>query len=751
MYNFLDENKNITAICNKIKETGDKTPKQNLPAMMPMGTVGDKTRKKENCTPTGLVMIDVDGQEMLDPDEVKKMLEAEQPEVERMHIVLVHITPSGKGLRILCHCHADGMEETIKRICDTLPLNEYGSIDPACKDLSRLSYLVPEKYIVYEKGLFDEVPQISIDAMKRYQWTGTIEKSSNVQTKMEDVEAADGRYKDFEYNGYRVADIAKDYITSTGGAPVEGTRHTFYNEMIVLFRNLCNNDAKIVHAVLPSFGLSMEETWAQCVSLCSSNRTTKIDSKLYFWLKDRNMLATRIPTETENPKENSDPLPPMPKLPPIFRQYVNAAPKDFKVPTVIALLPILGTLTSHVRASYFDDSEQSTEFISLLFAPPSSGKSFIKRLSVLLQNLKDRDELANAREEVWATAEKKKGANDKGQDQPKVSVRIVKPLISIPELLTKMRNNQGHHMYIEAEELDTFTKGNRTAGGDKSDLWRITWDNGYYGQYYKSVNTFKGEVQMFMNLLFTCTQDQIDRFFKNIEDGLVTRFSVCPIENQTFAQFVPWKKIPKNEQLQIDNILTRLEMKNYKMPLKFDKQELIDIKEEDFDKVVPWQYEFQPFEHIDMEFLHRPLLDWLEKERVRAAETLNEARDVFRRRAAVKGFRLGMLCHALYNTVGKREKQIITDFVLWFCQVDLRNSLYQFESRYNELQQQVKRVGVLHQGVFSNLGDTFTKTDLRVALQRAYIKTPVPKVISLWKKNGLIEKKGEIIEKKKKS
>ena len=213
-----------------------------------------------------------------------------------------------------------------------------------------------------------------------------------------------------------------------------------------------------------------------------------------------------------------------------------------------------------------------------------------------------------------------------------------------------------------------------------------------------------------------------------------------PIENQQYAKFVPWKKIPKNEQLQINNILNRLEMKNYKLPLNFDKQELIDIKKEDFDAVVPWQYEFQPFEHIDLQYLYKPLLDWLEQERIKAAETLNEARDVFRRRAAVKGFRLAMVCHALYTNVGKKERQIITDFVLWFCSVDLRNSLYQFGERYNELQQQGKKVGMTHGEVYYKMGDTFSRTDLRLALQRAMMKTPVKKVVSLWKKNRLIKK-----------
>ena len=748
MYNFLEENSEIKKVCDEIAKTGDKSKKDKLPAMMPMGTVGDLTRSKENATPTGLVMIDIDGKDLLMKEEMAKWVEAQKAELERLYVRLVHITPSGTGLRMLVCCHADGMEETIERCVHDLKLDAYGKVDPACKDLSRLSYLVPADYILYTDKLFDEVSEISLQMMKQYKVTGTTEKFSNEKTQVGEIFANDEHLKDFKYNDFPLAQIVKDYIAGTGGDPVEGTRHTFYNEMVVMFRNLANNDPKILHAVLPTFGLPIEETWKQCVSLTSSNRQTKLDSRLYFWLKNKGLLAER--TRIENEEEpKAEPLPKMPTLPPIFRQYVNSAPEDFKVPTVVALLPILGTLTSHLRATYFDDSEQSTEFISLLFAPPSSGKSFIKRLSGLLQNLRDRDEISNAREAIWAETQKTKGANDKGEEQPHVSVRIVKPLISIPELLTKMRDNKGHHMYIEAEELDTFTKGTKSAGGDKSDLWRVTWDNGFYGQYYKSVNTFKGEVQMFMNLLFTSTQDQIDRFFRNVEDGLVTRFSVCPIENQTFAKFVPWKKIPKADQLQITNILTRLELKNYKLPLKFDRSDLVDAKAADLDKLMAEQYDFQPFEHVDLQYIHKPLLDWLEEERIKSASTLNEARDVFRRRAAVKGFRLALLCHGLYANVGKREQQIITNFVKWFCTVDLRNSLYQFGERYNEVQQNAKKNAVPQAEIFNKMPDEFTKDELRVVLQRAYIKTPVKMVIHLWNKNKLIEKRGDVYVKVK--
>ena len=94
MHNFLEENGNIASICKKIKETGDKSLKAQLPAMMPMGSVGDLTRKKENCTPTGIVMVDIDGKEILDADAVKNFVEKMKPELERLHVVLIHIMPA---------------------------------------------------------------------------------------------------------------------------------------------------------------------------------------------------------------------------------------------------------------------------------------------------------------------------------------------------------------------------------------------------------------------------------------------------------------------------------------------------------------------------------------------------------------------------------------------------------------------------------------------------------------------------------
>jgi hypothetical protein len=776
MYNYLEVNHNIATVVKKYQETGDKSLKENkLPAMMPMGDVGDLQRAKQNCEPTGLVMIDLDNKGEVAPEvvhwweeegpvaKVREMLTAKtmpegQPELERMHVVLVHVTPSGRGLRLLVHCHAEGMEATIQNCVKAFDLERFGKVDPACTDLSRLSCLVPADYIVYEKGLFDEVPAISIEAMRRYKVTGKVAKGENTQRTLFEVQESDEEYKDYAYNGKPVSEIVQEWMEDNGGEPLPNTRHNYYNDLVILFRSICDNNPKILHAVLPKFGHTDEETWEQCVGLTMSNKCTKIDYRLWKFLAEKGYWTDPKAKQQEEMEEqgakNEEQEKPMPAPPPIFRQYVQAAPKDFKVPCVFALLPILGTLTSHLRADYFDGKEMSTTFTSLVFAPPSSGKGFIDKLMPLLDNLADRDELSNAKEAIYAKAEAKKGANEKGLDNPHVSVRIVEPMISIPEFLEKMRDNRGHHMFIMASELDTFRKSNRTTGGDKSDMWRVAWDNGKYGQYYKSVHTFKGKVNLYLNMLFTGTPDQIKKFFTNVEDGLVSRFSFCEVENQLYAPFQPWKKIPKAEQLKIQNILDRLEMKVYKQPLKFDPKNLLDVKEKEFDAVVPWATDWQPFEKVNMEFMFKPLLNWLETQRQQAIKEMNEARDMFRRRAAVKAFRLALLCMALYPKVGKKEQEVIRNFALWFADMDLKNSLYAFGVKYNEREvedkQAEKRAYAVGESVYDALTERFSRGDLEVVVRRRGLKTPVRTIIWNWKKMGMIVKRGENEWQKKK-
>ena len=110
----------------------------------------------------------------------------------------------------------------------------------------------------------------------------------------------------------------------------------------------------------------------------------------------------------------------------------------------------------------------------------------------------------------------------------------------------------------------------------------------------------------------------------------------------------------------------------------------------------------------------------------------------------MKGFRLALICMACWANVGKREKKVIRDFVLWFMDRDLEESLKMFGKRYNDLQNKVNSDGPRRQiALFNELPDTFTKMELINLCGEKGIKSNVRKIIYLWKEDKVIVENGK--------
>jgi hypothetical protein len=393
-----------------------------------------------------------------------------------------------------------------------------------------------------------------------------------------------------------------------------------------------------------------------------------------------------------------------------------------------------------------DGELNTTSFISIIYAPPSSGKSFVKRIvDKLLADIKARDMVSAAREMIYMNVVNRKGSNEKSPEDPKVTMRIMPPINSLPELLIKMRNNQGYHMFTYCEEMDTWTKGSKAQGGDKNDMFRIAWDNGSYGQAYKSTGTFKGEVALYWNVLITGTLNQVHRYFKDVENGLITRCSFSDLGDQRFADMPIFKRLTERDMQVIDRFLKRCDENTYMAPLDFDTNRLYDIKDSDFDQEVPWKYEYKQRQVFDLSWIFPALNKWLANQQSGARDGMDDAMDRFRRRCAVRGFRLALLCYALYPRVGVREQALIQDFVLWFMDCDLHGIMLLWGIKYNQMMSEssTPKVSKYHNNLFVELPDEFTMQDLNVVIMKYGNTTNAVEAIHLWKKTGLIEKIGK--------
>jgi len=162
-------------ICNDDYEEMKKKLKSQLPILTPHATFRNGRRKNDEAIPSGLSIYDID--HIPNPrgywEEKKKVLANKMLGGTKILdlIVLVHVTPSTQGLRLV-FIIPEGMDIAMAQrwMSQQLEDSEY---DTVVKDLARPSFLVPEEYLLYinEEELFKErkiTPQNSNHKVQKF-------------------------------------------------------------------------------------------------------------------------------------------------------------------------------------------------------------------------------------------------------------------------------------------------------------------------------------------------------------------------------------------------------------------------------------------------------------------------------------------------------------------------------------------------------------------------------------------------------
>ena len=764
------ENENWCQQIDEYRETGNTDLKQSLPSINFVGR-SVRDRAKDAMIPTQLFMIDID--HIPEDKDCRQVWDTLCMKVDYdwivNNVILAHISPSGHGIHIIFKSQGHPtLIENMDAVNEIFNFDEYGDYDTKVKDFARVSFAFKYSEVLFENARLVMATEPDFgESLVNPDFKETLPES---ETEVQGEETQVGKkasrtisgnvpvlseeeikkYEQMEFRGTPLKTIVDKWV-ELRGKPDEGEVHNYYNEMIKYFRNITSNNRKWLFAILPKFGHTDEECWSQVVSITKANTLSRIDKEFYFFLKDNGFYVAKeseanalkeymMSDEEKNPDK-------MPTLPPVFREFVKSAPKDFHLSVINALMAILGFLSTYVKAKYpYDDRWHTCSFFSIIYAPPGTGKGFVERLlGKLMDMVKIRDEVQSMRENIYLRIINKKGQNERSPDLPHTSLRVIPAKNSEAEFLSKQQENHGAHMFTYAAEMDEWAKGEKAAGGNKSDMIREAWDNGEYGQQFKSASTFRGKVRLYWNVLITGTMAQINSYFKNVENGLVTRCCFTSIENQEFQLATIWKPIPERGLQIIKNYCQRCDDNTYEEPCTVDIESARVMTDEDFEKEVKWEFKFRKKQEVDLSWI-MPTIDKFQKEQCdQAALAYDKARDTFRRRVGVRGFRLALLCTTLYQTVGARERKIICNFVEWWMHQDIECTLRLWGKKYNDVVEGSKVDNISQRNVFALLKDEFTKDDLYVVCKREGIKTKLSQIIWQWK-NG---KHIEVIEKNK--
>ena len=289
------------------------------------------------------------------------------------------------------------------------------------------------------------------------------------------------------------------------------------------------------------------------------------------------MKQTSLPFEEESKKLSPLERLSLPKdrdLPPVIREIVTNAPQNRKLPAFVACLSPLCAMCPRVRLHYYYDSRPSALLLQVLIeGAQSSGKSFAADIESLIMDntLKSRDKAMRRLEQEYRDKKKRRKANERLEEEPQTTIRVVPPTIS-KTVLTKRADMYERVLgdtltfWMFAEELAQVTDAGKNGYSNLRTIMRTAYDLGsLFGIDFASDNSYSAIVDINICSMFCATPAALDEYFdkKAIEGGNITRTVLCKIDDdlgEDGAIFIPYST---EQRIAIDATLAQLMNETY--------------------------------------------------------------------------------------------------------------------------------------------------------------------------------------------
>ena len=685
---LLAEN-HVEEILADVKQNKNLSRKKELPVWLPLAECfTNGTRKAEDAVPSGLFFLDIDEKGLTEELWGKVW---ENNLIEECRIVYF-AESAGGGTHIWAwRTPGSTIEEDIQKLASRLGV----SYDSHVTDLARCCFMVSEQYVkLLDPAIFEP---LSEEQKKLYEVSLDSEPTEVVnQTEPSEVSESQN-YKGIPYENIVTALLLK---LGYGDAPAEGERNTALYTMTRYMRFICDFKEQKLFQILPHWGLADHEVMSTIKSAIGSTRPSDIPSQM-------KEVLSFLGASAEGGDEDSDEslcAPVEKELPGILQDLSDHAPEEFREATLIAAMPMLGTLATSVRAKYRDGKLNSPSFIVDIEAPQATGKSFVdNEFELLMDPIIKQDEVEWQKEIEYSLAKK----NGEEAENPCSQIRIIEPNIGVSAFLERALYAKGKHLFTYAPEIETVLKNNKGgAWTEKNDLFRLAYDNKPWGQHRISKDSFSGKVTLYYNMVMCGTPNKCRAFFADAESGLVSRVTPVQLPDMTGAKMPHFKEWTKEEEEKV-------------------KRQCLCLMDEEGE--------------IDLPLINKAIEEWDESKRQEYLQTLRYSLDVLRRRAALNGFRAGIIAYLLE---GRKETERAIKFAVWYAERCLHYQLLIYGDKIDALHNgtlspQTSKGNVRYLDV---LPKEFTKEDL-VNLRLANNESAVVKtIIYRWVKEGKIVK-----------
>ncbi len=510
---------------------------------------------------------------------------------EELGVLMVHITPSYFGLRVVAKACMEGdLSWNQHRLAEALGVQA----DEACKDASRCSFAVSRNEMLYINPQIFTYENPSYEARYGAQYrTGhtpcggylhgvspagvvvsrggaaeadTVAGGPVVAAAPETGGCAgpDGAEAAvLTYCGIPYTDIIAEWWHMNGGEPQEGERNVKLLQLASQLRYICDNRPEKILAVLPTYGLSEEEVGRVVQRACEYKLYSSIPKRMQAVLDS--LQPVELPDGAPSDElytryivdfgKRLDRL----KMPPALKAVMSGVDPHLRVGALLASLPMFFTLLSRVRFRHYDGSECRLSGMTFIVGPAASGKGFIKDLdAILMESLRLEDKPGRELEEAYRQSKELNKNKKEQMKRPTPCIRIVPSQTSNTKLAERMQNaydpEQDLHLHCYTLESELSTVVRASKGGSwisRNDVFCKSFHNEYWGLDYASDCGISGEVQVNLNLVISGTEDSMDALIPTgtILSGLPTRIMYFPMPDSRFKMLDLKHTVRTEEQM----------------------------------------------------------------------------------------------------------------------------------------------------------------------------------------------------------
>ena len=403
-------------------------------------------------------------------------------------------------------------------------------------------------------------------------------------------------------------------------------------------------------------------------------------------------------------------------LPVGLKESLKPYPQNMWPALIVGMMPALMALADGVSYRYCDGKIGYLGGMAIILGEQASNKSAIEEaVERWLVDLRREDEAVREREDKVREANKRRKANERAQEPPAGVVRVVPITISCSKLLKRLKQSQGHSLYSICTEAETLLKSNGSGTwAQKWDIYRNAFGRERWGVDFNSDQSESGDVKVAYSWTILGTPKTVLKMFKgrnesNAENGLSSRMMLSEMPDTMFAKITVFKDLTDADMERISQATALLRSASG---------------------------------FYDTPRLRKAVDKWLEEKRVESALDMDVVKDRFRRRAAVIGFR----CGVVYMLLAGKESAACIDFALKMADYTLQMQLRVFGpllAKYYANDGDQHTGATVNGSIFEQLPSTFELQHLRRLKGQEFSDGALYTIISRWKSEGWVEKTGK--------